>query len=206
MLDIHTHRPAPVPDAVINISPMEFNPMPGQSYSVGIHPWDTGIKPPEENIMAALQQAASHPQVVAIGECGIDTLKGGPMFRQIKIMEMHAMLAEKTGKPLIIHAVKSQDIIIGMKQDLKPLQPWIIHGFRGKPGMAETYLRAGCMLSFGEKFNPDALRIVADDMILCETDCSQLPILQIVSALSEAAGHDLLPILTANADRILGRV
>ena len=41
ILDIHTHRPAPQPEALVCVSPADFNPVEGQFYSVGIHPWET---------------------------------------------------------------------------------------------------------------------------------------------------------------------
>ena len=41
ILDIHTHHPAPQPNAVVCVSPDDFNPIENQLYSVGIHPWKT---------------------------------------------------------------------------------------------------------------------------------------------------------------------
>ncbi|MDE5976029.1 MAG: TatD family hydrolase, partial [Muribaculaceae bacterium] len=80
ILDIHTHHPAPQPEAVIAVSPAEFKPVPNQFYSVGIHPWDT-IEEVSTETWNLFEQAATHPQVVAIGECGIDLVKGGPLYR-----------------------------------------------------------------------------------------------------------------------------
>ena len=42
--------------------------------------------------------------------------------------------------------------LLKLKQQIKPANPWIIHGFRGKAALAEECLRHGFYLSFGEKY------------------------------------------------------
>ena len=49
--------------------------------------------------------------------------------------------------------------------------PWIIHGFRGKKQLAEQLLGAGLYLSFGVRYNPEALHSAwAAGRLLLETD------------------------------------
>ncbi|MCM1152925.1 MAG: TatD family hydrolase [Muribaculum sp.] len=208
MKDIHSHKEAPQPQAVINADPLEFKPVDGQFYSVGIHPWHT-MAAPSQDLLDALARAARLPMVVAIGECGYDALKGGPAFRQLQVFKTQIELAEEVEKPLIIHDVKAHDIIVGLRKDLKPSRPWIIHGFRGKPSVARMLLNAGCHISFGEKFNPEALAYVVDnfpDRLLAETDESPLSIDEIIRALSDSAHKDLMPLIVSNTDNILGAV
>lgn len=162
----------------------------GQLFSVGIHPWDTVDGMPE-GMFKTLARLAERSEVVAIGECGIDTLKGGPMFRQLQVFKKQMEISERLEKPLVIHAVKAADIILGLKRDLAPKQPWIIHGFRGKPAQAQQLLDKGLYLSFGEHFNPDTVRMVPLDRLLAETDDSTLSIENIIASLSEARGADL---------------
>lgn len=165
---------------------------PGLIFSVGIHPWLTADNAaiPEE-IYSRLAETARYPQVVAIGECGIDLLKGGAMFRQLQLFKRHVELSEETGKPMIIHDVKADDIILGLHRDLRPIRKWAIHGFRGKPGAAKMLLGAGFYLSFGDKFNVETLRLTPATRILAETDESEKPIEKIIKQLSEARGEDL---------------
>jgi hypothetical protein len=202
ILDIHTHREAPQPEAVVSVDPLDFDPVAEQLYSVGIHPWNTAEAPTEE-MWRRLETAVRSDSVVTIGECGIDTLKGGPMFRQLTVMKRQIDLSERIGKPLIIHDVKAHDIITGLRRDLKPRQPWIIHGFRGKPQLASMLTAAGCFISFGEKFNPETVRSVSKEWILAETDESALSIEDIIRRLEEARGEPLLEIIAGNTDRIL---
>ncbi len=200
LLDIHTHHPAPQPQAVISVSPRDFSPVEGQLYSVGLHPWD-GEPSPED--LALLDEVAAHQQVVAIGECGVDPLKGGPMFRQLLTFRHHVELSEELHKPLIIHEVKAHDIITGLHRDLAPVMPWAIHGFRGKPTVAEMLLKAGLWLSFGERFNPEALALVPQDRLLAETDEAPVEITEVIAALSQAVGTELTETIAASTAAFL---
>ena len=201
-LDIHTHHPAPRPWAVVDAPFQDFSPLEGQRYSVGIHPWLTIGNIPLQQ-WEALEKAAMCPEVVAIGECGIDKIKGGFMFRQVSAMQKQVELSEKLGKPLIVHDVKAHDVVVGLKKDLEPKQNWVVHGFRGKPTVAKMLTDAGIYLSYGENFNSEALLITPPDMILAETDESILPIEAIIEKLSAVLGFDAMPLVEANTAKFL---
>ena len=72
--------------------------------------------------------------------------------------------------------MKAVDELLKLKQKIRPVEPWIIHGFRGKAVLAEEYLRHGFFLSFGEKYQEEALRIVPSDRLFIETDESMASI------------------------------
>ena len=201
-LDIHTHHPAPQPQAVIAVSLKEFLPLEGQRFSIGVHPWDSQQMPTAQD-WADFEIKASLPEVVAIGECGIDKLKGGLLFKQLIVMNHQIEISEKLKKPLIIHNVKAHDVIVGLKRDLNPTQKWMVHGFRGKPTVAKMLTDAGIYLSFGEKFNPDTPRTVPQHMILAETDDSLLSIEQIIARLSDNLGRDVTDLIAANTATFL---
>lgn len=202
ILDIHTHHAAPQPQGVVNLAAPSDARLPGQLYSAGIHPWATGqeLRPGE---LDALFAAARRPEVVAIGEAGIDTVKGGPIFRQINIFRRQAMLAEEVRKPLIVHNVKAHETVLGIFSELRPTVPWIIHGFRYKPSVARMFTDKGIYLSFGERFNTAALCAVPHELLLAETDESPLTISEIISGLSAAADAELTPLIAENCRRVL---
>ena len=204
ILDIHTHNASPQPEALISVAPSEFKPVEGQLYSVGIHPWDT-VTPMESKELELLESVAAHPQVAAIGETGIDMLKGGPLFKQMQLFKFHIELSEKLKKPLVIHDVRAHDVILGLKRDLKPRMIWTIHGFRAKPGVAKMFTDVGMLLSFGEKFNSESLKSVPEEMLLAETDESPLNIKEIIASLSDVRGEDLTQTIERNATRFLNR-
>ena len=203
IIDCHTHKPAPSPEAIISTCPIGFVAQGAQMWSVGLHPWDLPLYCAEnlrvkDEIWVELVAAAASPYIAAIGECGIDLSHGGLLATQMLAFRKQALLAERLRKPLIIHAVKAHDIITGMKKDLAPEMPWIIHGFRNKPTIAEIYLKAGCWLSFGEKFSPESLDITPTDRLLAETDESDLSIEAIIMRLEESAQKPLRDAIIAN--------
>lgn len=207
ILDIHTHRSGHHPEAVKSLSlhrdfsMPEF--IPDQSYSIGIHPWDTAEEPSALE-WETLEELAARPDVVAIGECGIDLLpKGGPLFRQLLVFRRQVELSEQLQKPLVVHDVKGHDVITGARRDLAPRQNWAIHGFRLRPEVADMFLRTGCYLSFGENFNPDTIRHMPEDRILAETDESDKSIHEIITRLSDARGCDLTEIIARNTAAFL---
>ena len=202
ILDIHTHRLAPYPEGVISLRTFDSPLTEGQLYSAGIHPWDT-TDGPSDDALVRLEKLAGNGQIVMIGECGVDPAKGGPMFRQLQILKAQIDISERLKKPLILHCVKSADMIMGLKRDLNPSQPWIIHGFRGKPQQARQLTDKGIYLSFGEKFNADTVMAMPDDMILAETDESIHSITEIIGALSRAANRDLTSLIAANTASII---
>lgn len=201
ILDIHTHLAAPRPQAVISCSPDAFDPAPDQLYSIGLHPWHLPADPVAATKL--MRPLAELPCVAAIGETGLDALRGGAMYMQLLSLRAHINLSENIGKPLVIHCVRTHDMIAQLRDEMRPSQPWIVHGFRGKPAVARILLDAGCYLSLGTQFNTETARIIPADRLLAETDESPLTIEQIIEKISEAREDDALPIIAANADAVL---
>ena len=89
---------------------------------------------------------------------------------QTALLRIHYELSETLRKPLILHIVKSFPEIIALRKQWNPTQPWIIHGFRGKPQLARELLAHGFHLSYGKKYNPVSLAITHASSLLRETD------------------------------------
>lgn len=181
--DIHTHTPTRM--HCIYDSGELYTP--DKTISVGIHPWH--VTQEWEEAFATIEAIAAERNVAAIGECGIDKLKGVAGTEiQKKAFLAHAMLAEKVRKPLIIHCVKGFDEIIETHRLLSPSQAWIIHGFRGKPQQALQLTREGLYLSLGEHFNPMSAMAIPLDRLFIESDESRQPISEIYGAVAAAKG------------------
>lgn len=205
LLDLHTHRAAPYPEGVISAAAEDFAPEGDQLYSVGIHPWHLGATPADVARQCdALRSAASDRRVVAVGEGGFDTVRGGAMMLQTLAFRCQVDLSEQLKKPLIIHSVKTLDMIVAWRKQSGVTQPWVMHGFRGKPQMAQQLLKAGCVFSFGENFNAETLRSLPADVIFAETDESALSIEEIIGRLSAARDEEMLTVVAANTQRLLG--
>ena len=168
LTDIHTHR---VPDdgGRFILDCGTSTPDGVQCASVGIHPWH--ICDGWERDMLAVEATASLPAVKAVGECGIDCLRGSASHDlQECVLRRHIALSESIGKPLILHIVKGQETVVRLRRELRPQQPWIVHGFRGKPEQARQYIAAGLHLSFGIRFNEEALRATPLNRLFLESD------------------------------------
>lgn len=174
-LDVHTHNLwAPAGKAIINLpeeallSPGDFSLREGCLYSVGIHPWWTAQK--MDAYYYGLQLWSMHPQVVAIGECGLDKLRGGSLDFQEEVFLRHLRLANELNKPVIIHCVRAFDRLLRLHREVSPLRERIVHGFRGKPALAQQLLAAGFYLSFGLYYHEDSFRLTPPERRYCETD------------------------------------
>lgn len=182
--DIHTHNVTD--DAIISIEPGSQELHPDKYYSVGIHPWNSEFV--SDDLLDMLYSYSRYDNVVAIGETGIDVLKGASREKQKELFLKHADIAADLRKPLIIHAVRSYSDIIGLHKKLRPDTAWIIHGFRGNVNIADSLLKEGFYLSYGEMFNEASLLHTPLDRMFVETDCSKVPVGQIYSDIAGKTG------------------
>lgn len=135
--------------------------------SCGIHPWYISDVAAQ---LTELKSKAVLPEVVAIGEAGLDKVTGASGMLQEKVFVEQVFLAEELKKPLVIHCVKAWQELMQIKKRTHPGMPWIIHGFRGKGELAIQLIREGYFLSFGHYFHPEAVRAAWPDRLLAETD------------------------------------
>ena len=71
---------------------------------------------------------------------------------------------------MTLHIVRAFDVILQARKILRPLQVWTIHGFRGKPALAQQLLDAGFDLSFGTRYNEVSYDITPPERRHRETD------------------------------------
>ncbi len=183
LIDIHTHNNT-AGNTIFNSGTLYLA---DKKISVGIHPWY--INAEWKNKLATIVGFAGKGNVVAIGECGIDILKSpAPVELQEEIFKAHILLAEELRKPLIIHCVKAYDRLIALRNELKPQQAWIVHGFRGKPQQTEQLIKAGFYISLGERFNPDSTKAIPADRLFIESDESHATIADIYAIVAKTMG------------------
>ena len=187
--DIHTHRlPLHPGQAIVSHTIGSALPDGRVAYlSVGIHPWYLDVQKAGLQL-ADLRQALQDDRVVALGEAGLDRLRGCPMDVQISVLRHEIALAEEYRLPMVIHCVRTFNELIQLKKELHPGQPWIIHGFRGKESGAAELLRHGCYVSFGAKFQPGAVRAVPLERLFIETDEAEESIADICLRIASIKG------------------
>jgi TatD DNase family protein len=213
-IDIHNHGGKTCPGIFIveNLMAHEGR-MPseitGMAFSLGIHPWFLD----ESNLLALLssvESKASDPALIAIGEAGFDKLRGPSPEIQRKAFEEQAKIAEAVNKPLFIHCVRSWDELLQSHKRVKPVMPWIVHGFRGKKELARQLISRNMYLSFWFDFviRPESSELIKglpSDRIFLETDGSDVSIIEIYNKVAGDLGltvDELKSVLLSNFNKV----
>lgn len=174
-IDIHTHIGEVRADAILCVDPTERECLPtGEGkLSAGIHPWNADKA--DQNVWTTLKNWLNDKRIVAIGEVGIDRLRGPQIEIQTDVFERQAELAVEYKLPLIIHCVRAFDILLRIHQHTPAFadSQWIVHGFRGKPELAKQLLNCGIDLSFGQLYNIESFNITPIERRYRETDTTQ---------------------------------
>ncbi len=207
----HTHRIPSIGEvAVVNLD-RDAIEVPEEGYwSAGIHPWF--IKP--ETLELKLQRLngfLQNPQVVAVGECGLDRLARIPMELQHEVFRRQLEIAREFNKPLIIHNVRAGSELLQYRKQYAGCKPWLLHGFTGSLREAELFLQQGCYLGFGKHlFNPkskaaEVCAMTPAERILPETDASDIPVSVVIEKIAEIKGispNDMIKQLFENFSMI----
>ena len=186
LVDLHTHHKDNDGNLFI-LSCTNGSNMDEKNISIGLHPWLIDTECGQK--MQDIARLATMENVKTIGECGIDKIGSKASIEtQIEILKAHIELSEQLQKPLILHIVKGQEIIMRLHKERRPTQAWIIHGFRGKPEQARQYIAEGFFLSYGTKFNRESLLSTPIDRLLLERDEEKIPLATHYDNIAEILG------------------
>jgi TatD DNase family protein len=194
LVNIHTHNDCSVDNLQIkNLSLSEaetvLTTVKSGFFSVGIHPRD--IENHDSTGLDLLNIHAANNMVVAIGECGLDKNIKTSFDKQLDFFEKQIIISETFKKFLVIHCVGYFNELMDLQKRVRPSQKWIIHGFRGKPQLATQLLKNGISLSFGEKFNPESVKIIPFDNLYIETDESEIPLEELYNRIASIKGCNI---------------
>jgi TatD DNase family protein len=142
--------------------------------AVGFHPHEA--KDCNDAAFAEIERLANEPDVVAIGECGLDYhYMHSPRETQIAVLERHLELSKRTAKPVIIHNRESTEDMVAILS--KSAARGILHSFTETEEVARKFIDAGYYISFSGIVtfrSAEALRACAKslphDRVLIETD------------------------------------
>ena len=214
-IDIHTHFAKTDVNLIqiVNLDLNQSSPDHGY-YSYGIHPWALDNADfQEEKALQTLEEKLKLPQVLALGEAGLDKMHKVSFERQIELFERQIDLSEALQKPMILHDVKSHNEIIALRKKHKAVQPWILHGFNGTEQDIQQLTSQGLYLSVGEALlHPErkickSLRNIPLDRLFLETDMADNGIETIYQAAAKRLEMDLSALQTrifANFARLFG--
>ncbi len=162
----------------------------GVFFAVGLHPWWVNeFLLGYENIDQAcavlesqLIQIAAHPRCVAVGECGLDKLIDVPLAKQQIMMTVQCNVANSLNKPLIVHSVKTHDMVYGILKT-HGVSRGVVHAFSGSTAQAENFSSIGFAIGVGgtityerAKKTRDAIKNIAIDSLVLETDAPDMPL------------------------------
>ena len=198
-VNIHTH--IAIPEAnLLQIVNLDLNqPCPEQGYySYGIHPWALDdVEFQAEKALQTLEEKLKSPQVIALGEAGLDKMHKASFERQIELFERQIEFSEALQKPMILHDVKSHNEILALRKKHKAKQPWILHGFSGTEHDVKQLIGQGVYLSVGESLlHPErkiykSFKFIDLDYLFLETDMAEIGIELVYEAAAKILEMDL---------------
>lgn len=151
------------------------------SCTVGVHPHDA--KALDDTLFAALEAKCAEPEVVAIGEMGLDYhYDNSPREAQRAAFRRQIDLARRLGKPIIVHTREAADetLAILREEDARDVGG-IIHCFSEDAPFAKAALEMGFVASFSGIVTfkrstaiQEAAKAQPADMLLVETDAPYL--------------------------------
>ena len=172
--------------------------------TAGIHPWEAG-----EFDAAALE--AQLGRVQALGETGLDRVRGPEAELQLRAFRAQLELARKHRLPVVLHCVKAFEPLM-RELAAVPLRAVIFHGFIGSRQQAAEALKRGYCLSYGVRSfasprSVEALCATPADRLFLETDDQKTPIEEVyarAAELREESVERLQRCTLANYERIFG--
>ena len=200
---------------------------PGNVFAgVGTHPHDATTYTDEVGLQ--YRQMAREPEVVAIGEFGLDYFRMlSPREVQRAVLCAHLELARECDLPCIIHVRDSHDDVLELLRTHGKGLRGVFHCFSGNVAQAEECLSfEDFMLSFAGPLTrqgnalPEVARMVPLDRVLVETDSPYLIpqplrarrneplfvkyVAEKLAAIRSMTFEEIAQVTTANAVRLFG--
>ena len=146
--------------------------------SIGVHPHEADAHP--DLGAAALIEAAAHPRVIAIGECGLDYYYDkSDRAAQRERFGGHIEAARESGLPLVVHTRDAEEDTaeILTREVGKGGVTGVLHCFTGSAALARKALDLGFYISISgivtfknARDLQDVAKTIPQDRLLVETD------------------------------------
>lgn len=153
--------------------------------AVGVHPHETKAFD-EDRVLPALERLAASPKVVAIGEIGLDYFYDhSPKEDQKRALVAQLALAERLGKPVLLHNRDSEEDLLAILEERaagSPERPrGVFHSFCASTETGRRAIALGYLVSYSgmitfrmaDNVRESAASLPLDSMLV-ETDAPYL--------------------------------
>src|SRR5262245_37257742 len=151
--------------------------------TAGVHPHHATEL--NDSLLAELEELAREPEIVAIGECGLDYFRDfSPREAQRAAFHRQLELACRAAKPLFLHQRDAHDDFIAILKEHRPAlgSGGVAHCFTGTGQQLSAYLEMGLAIGIHGWICHERrvshlrtlVREIPDDRLLLETDAPYL--------------------------------
>lgn len=175
IIDFHCHSRAEFSgDCIEIVSCDPIKNISGGFHTSGYHPWWHNDYLTAQELINIGKAYSENITCLAIGECGLDKLKGASEEIQTANFIKQIEIANRLNAPVIIHCVRKYNELISLfKRHAQT--PWTVHGFSRNRILAKSLLDLGICLSVAPHHAmtfsmTDMLRYLPNDMFFLETD------------------------------------
>ena len=189
----------------------ESSDVPSHPFSAGLHPWYAD-QLSTENLFVRLKQYLESPDLVAIGEIGLDKVCKTPMSLQLDVLQYQLKIAAENNLPVIIHCVKAWEELIEILDNYPSTK--ILHGYNGGIRLTERLLKKGYCFSIGKAILKEgsaiqsSIHLIPLTSLFCETDIAEISISEIygkVCSLLQPGEEEMRRIIFENYNRVKGK-
>src|SRR3954467_12476388 len=148
--------------------------------TAGVHPHHASDVTPET--LPALEAAAREPQVVAVGECGLDYFRDfSPRDLQRRAFGWQLEIAAKTGKPVFLHQRDAREDFFAILKEHRVTRG-VAHCFTAGERERDAYLELGLHIGITGWINDErrgrhlreVVKGIPADRLMLETDAPYL--------------------------------
>lgn len=125
--------------------------------SLEFHPWDL----PEKYTGLPEEFSRKLKQCCALGEIGLDRLRGPELPVQLRYLEELLDLAQREHKPVVFHCVRCFPELIRLAESFSVVK--LMHGFRGNCRLLDELRSKNWFVSFRKLENADVIAALKRD-------------------------------------------
>ena len=149
--DFHTHDAEGSADTLklVSVPKLPAERPPGVFFALELHPWHL----PETFVGLPPEYLAQAGRADALGEVGLDRLRGPALDVQRQYLRAVLELAADFGKPAVFHCVREFPELLA---ETKPFAnvPKLLHGFQGNEARLAMLAEAGFLLTSSRELPP----------------------------------------------------